>query len=405
MPLFLYKAKSPQGKIVEDALQASSKEDAASILKTKNLSPLVIRSPKISKRSIFSKRISVAEKAALCRFVATMIRSGMSIPESVDIIGKETKNKRLKKILADISYQTQKGQTISSVISRYKNDFSSTFITTIRSGEQSGTLDKAFDYLSQQLTASYDLSQKVKGSLMYPAVIIFAMIANSLLMGVFVLPKISSAFLKLDMPLPPYTKFILQIGQFSGEHSLGVLLVTFLVIASLIAMVFIKSTRDILLALLGKIPAISKILEMVDIARFSRTLSTLLKSAVPITEALDVAADTLTRGKYKKQAKGFSAEVAKGVALSDILIQKKGIFPSTMIQTIKAGEKTGSLEKVLEELADFYEKEVDFALKRFTSLLEPVLMLAIGIVVGAMVLIMIAPIYSIIGSLQNSVQK
>ncbi len=403
MPLFIYKARGQDGKLIEDAIQASSKEDAVTALKNKNLQPLVIRTPKITKRGVFSKKISVAEKATLSRFIATMLRSGMSIPESVDIIAKETKNQRLKKVLADISFQTQKGQSISSVLSQYEDDFDSIFLTIVRSGEESGTLDKAFDYLSKQLTASYELTQKIKGSMMYPAVIVVAMIANGLLMSVFVLPKISSAFLKLDMPLPAYTKIILTAGKFTGENTALVLIFSMLSIVVFIVMLSIQKTRNAILGVFSHIPVIAKMQEQIDIARFSRTLSTLLKSAVPITEALDVSADSLTRKKFKKEAKEFSVQVSKGVALSDILIQKKGIFPSTMIQTIRAGEQSGSLEKVLEELAEFYEKEVDFTLKKFTSLLEPVLMLLIGVVVGAMVLIMIAPIYSIIGSLQSSV--
>ena len=141
-------------------------------------------------------------------------------------------------------------------------------------------------------------------------------------------------------------------------------------------------------------------MDQLDTARFARTLSTLLKSGVPIMVALDVSSDVLKQPNLKKQAKEFSAGVAKGQSLSDILSKQKRSFSGTMIQTIKAGEKTGSLEVVLEELATFYEMEVDFSLKRATALLEPLLMLIIGVAVGVMVVIMITPIYSIVGGLQ-----
>src|SRR4029079_3889492 len=136
------------------------------------------------------------------RFVSTMLRSGMSIPEAVEIIREETKNKAMQRILADISFQTQKGKSLSSVLSTYKQDFDPIFLTMVRVGEQSGTLEKSFQYLSKQLAASHELTQKVKGSMMYPAVIVVAMFGNGLIMMLFVLPKIAGAFLNLDVPLP-----------------------------------------------------------------------------------------------------------------------------------------------------------------------------------------------------------
>jgi type II secretory pathway component PulF len=165
----------------------------------------------------------------------------------------------------------------------------------------------------------------------------------------------------------------------------------------------IKKTRNIILNYFVKLPVIRKVMEQLDTARFARTLSTLLKSGVPIMVALDVASDTIKQPKLKLQAKGFSQGVSKGMSLSDILGKSKGGFPITMIQTIRAGEKTGSLEIVLEELASFYEMEVDYSLRRATTLLEPMMMLFIGIAVGAMVVMLISPIYSIVGGFENNI--
>ncbi len=146
-------------------------------------------------------------------------------------------------------------------------------------------------------------------------------------------------------------------------------------------------------------------MNQIDVAQFARTLATLLQSGVPITEALNVSSDSLSQPQLRHQAKGFSESVSKGKSLSDILGENKQVFPTIMVQTIKTGEKTGTLEEVLKELADFYESEVEHQLKRITSLLEPVLMLVVGIIVGAMVIMIIAPIYSIIGNLETSMQK
>jgi type IV pilus assembly protein PilC len=310
----------------------------------------------------------------------------------------------MRKVLADISSETSKGKTISSVLANYKKDFDSVFLTMIKAGEQSGTLEEAFNYLSEQLAASYDLNQKVKGALMYPAVIIVAMIGEGILMFVFVLPKISDVFLKMDIDLPTYTRIIFGIGTFTDKY-------TGLVIGSIIAsaiiaflIVYLKTTRNILIGLIAKIPVVKKIFDQIDIARFSRTLSTLLKSGVSIMESLDVAVGSMGQEKMKRMGRKFSEGVGKGQNLSDILMESKSIFPAVVVQTIRAGEKTGNLEDVLLDMADFYEKEVDHSLKRLTSLLEPILMMAIGIAVGVMVIVMMAPIYSIMGNLQEAAQ-
>ncbi|OGM28296.1 hypothetical protein A2801_02455 [Candidatus Woesebacteria bacterium RIFCSPHIGHO2_01_FULL_41_10] len=404
MALYSYKARDEAGKIITDAIESTSRSTAAALLKGQGLQVMTVKSVGgIS--SIFAGKVSVAEKAAFCRFMGTMLRSGMSLPEAVEIIRQETKNKKMQQVLADLSNQTQKGKSVSSVLEGYKNDFDPVFLTMIRAGEESGTLEQSFDYLSAQLTQTHELTQMIKGSLMYPAVIIVAMIGNGLMMAIFVLPRIAGAFLKLDVPLPAYTRIILGMGQFFGNNVALVLIMTFLLGASAVASFIIPKTRKIIIRVLAKMPVISFLVKQIDVARFARTLSTLLKSGVPIIEALDVSAESISQPYMKAEAKRFSAAVSKGESLSSILTLNKRVFPTIMIQTIRAGEQSGSLEVVLAEVAVFYEKEVEFSLKRLTSLLEPVLMLLIGVVVGVMVIMMIAPIYSIIGGLQTTIQS
>ena len=308
----------------------------------------------------------------------------------------------MQKILADVSFQTRKGRSLSSVLAQYKNDFDSVFLTIVTAGEQSGTLEKSFDYLAKQLLASYEFSQKVKGSLMYPAVIIAAMIGEGFLMMFFILPRLSSVFLSLNIDLPLATKLILDAGNFIGQNTLLVLGAS---VALFIFMAFLfiySKTRRVIIQSLGRLPAVNKMMGEIDIARFSRTLAILLKSGVPIIQSLDVSANSLAQPKWKESAKTFSARVAKGESLADVLLDEKSKFPVVLAQAIRTGEETGSMDVVLEELADFYEKEVDFSLKRITSLLEPVLMLLIGVAVGVMVILMVTPIYSIVGGLDNA---
>lgn len=404
MPLYKYKAKDKKGEIIEDVVQAGSKKEAVAFLKSDDYQILTIKDLENKDISLFGGGISVSEKAAFCRFMATMLRAGLPLPEAVDIIRQESQSKKMKQVLFDISFHIRKGETLSSVLSKYKTHFDSVFLTMIRAGEESGTLEKSFDYLAKQLLASYELSQKVKSSMMYPAVIVCAMIANAMIMLGFVLPKMSDVFLSLNVELPTLTRFVLQTGKSVGENMALTFGAFFAILFFVILLFLIRSTREAIVTFLVKLPVISKVMDQLDTARFARTLSTLLKSGVPIMVALDVSADVLKQPGLHKQAVEFSEGVAKGESLSEILKTKRRSFPVTMIQTIKAGEKTGSLELVLEELAAFYELEVDYSLKRATSLLEPLLMLVIGVAVGGMVVLMITPIYSIVGGLEGGIK-
>ena len=400
MSLYKYKAKDKEGKVIEDVVQAANKKEAALFLKSEDLQTLTIK--RLGKKGIgiFGGGVSVSEKAAFCRFMATMLRAGLPLPEAIDILRQETQSRKLKEVLFDVSFHIRKGETLSSILATYKEEFDPVFLTMIKAGEESGTLEKSFDYLSKQLLTSYELSQKVKSSMMYPAVIIAAMIANAGIMLGFVLPKMSEVFLSLNVELPTVTRFIFNVGKGIGENLAVTFGAFFSVLFIFVLLFLIRRTRVVIFSFLVRLPVISKVMDQLDTARFARTLSTLLKSGVPIMVALDVSSDVLKQPNLKKQAKEFSAGVAKGQSLSDILSKQKRSFSGTMIQTIKAGEKTGSLEVVLEELATFYEMEVDFSLKRATALLEPLLMLIIGVAVGVMVVIMITPIYSIVGGLQ-----
>ncbi|KKQ52253.1 hypothetical protein A2865_02275 [Candidatus Woesebacteria bacterium RIFCSPHIGHO2_01_FULL_39_17] len=401
MPLYKYKAKDKEGKVIEDVVQAGNKKEAVSFLQSDEFQILTIKALEKGGINIFGGGISVSEKAAFCRFLATMLRAGLPLPEALDIIRQETQSRKLKEVLFDTTFHIQKGESISSVLARYKEDFDAVFLTMVKAGEESGTLEKSFDYLAKQLLSSYELSQKVKSSMMYPAIIIAAMIANAGIMLGFVLPKMSDVFLSLNVELPVVTRFVLNLGKGVSENLALTLGAFFSMIFIFIMLFLIKKTRTAIFSFLVKLPVISKVMDQLDTARFARTLSTLLKSGVPIMIALDVSSDVLKQPHLKKQAKDFSAGVAKGESLAEILTKHKKSFPVTMVQTIRAGEKTGSLEVVLEELASFYEMEVDYSLKRATALLEPLLMLIIGIAVGVMVVIMITPIYSVVSGLEG----
>lgn len=401
MTLYSYKVKTQKGDLFEDLIQAPSIKDAASSLVSDGYKILTIKKVEQTIGGMMSGSISISEKATFCRFLATMLRAGLPLPEAIDIIKEETKNRKLKKVMMDISFEVRKGKTISSVLSKYKKDFDPVFLTMVKAGEESGTMDKSFDYLSKQLIMTYELIQKVKGAMMYPIVILCAMFAMVVVMMVFVLPKLATVFFELNVKLPPATKFVMDVGVFIGKYTTEVIVGVFAAAFVVFMLFTIQKTKDVIFDFFMKLPAIKGIVIQIDIARFSRTLSTLLSSGVPIMTCLEVCSNIVRQPALRKQTKLFGVGVAQGKQLSEIILTGKQVFPATVVQTIKAGEKSGSLEQVLEEMAGFYEREVDFNLKKLTSLLEPLLMLVIGVAVGVMVVIMITPIYSLVGGSSN----
>lgn len=404
MPLFEYKATNKKGKIIQGRLTASSASEVAALLKRKNLAPLAIKPINHQKISLplFSKKIRLPalEKINFCRYMATIIKAGLPLLQAVELIAEESTDKGMKRIITDIHYQLEAGQSLSSSFARYPDIFDEVFLAIIKSGEESGTLEQSFEYLSDQLYGDYEMRQKTKGMLYYPLVIISTMFAVGCLMLVFILPRIAEVFLGMNVKLPFYTRLLFHFSLFIKTH-------LYLFFASLVSSIFVifllfksKKGKKLLIKLFSLLPFFSHFLEQVDLARFNRLLSTLLNCGVPITDSLKIATGSLSQPKYSKLSQVFEKELTRGVPLSQIFKKAKAGFPPIMIRLVAVGEKTGNLEKLLLNLAIFYENEIDLGLKNFLSLLEPILMLIIGIAVGAMVVSIIAPIYSILGSLK-----
>lgn len=409
MSVFKYKAKDKSGKIKEGVLVALNKKEAGAQLRGQQLSPLFVKEVKGQgdrKGGLnfsFNRKVSLIEKANLCRYLATMINSGLALTEAVEVIADETTHPGMQKVLGDVRASLQSGQPLSTAFAKHPEVFDGVFLTLVKAGEESGTLGKSFDYLGKQLYSDYDLNQRVKSTLAYPIVIILATMGLGVSMLVFVVPKISPILLNLhrEFPLPTYTLMVLKAGLFLSKNILFFLGGLVLSLFGL-GMIFSKPKgKRVLGDFLSRIPFFGQLFSKLVLGRFNRTLSTLLKSGVPIIDSLRVAANTLTLPQYKNMGDIFTKEVEKGVALSEIL-KKSNLFPSMMIRMVSTGEKTGALDKLLLDLATFYEEEVSNSLKTLTSVIEPIMMLFIGLGVAVMVISVIAPIYSFVGSLSES---
>lgn len=356
--------------------------------------------PAADAKTLVKKTIPLIEKGNFCRYFGTMIRSGTPILEAVDILSEDTQNKNLAAILRKIKDDLQKGKTLGESFRQFPHSFDEIFLTVIRAGEESGTLERSLDYLGKQILADYYLLQKVKGALLYPLVIIVAMIVMGFIMLGFVLPRIAKVFLSSGLPIPGVTKIIFNVSLFFQQYMIFII-VGFIVGIAGLAVFFLKGKgKAMVQKVLPRVPLVKKVFADLDIARFCRVLGTLLQSGVPIVHALKIASATLTLPKYIKIGAKLEAEVAKGASIKDILHKQGAGFPKMVTGMIAVGEEAGSLEKILFDISDFYDQEVDASLKNFTTVLEPALMIGVGIVVAFMVLSIITPIYSLVGSLQ-----
>ncbi|MCX8009112.1 MAG: type II secretion system F family protein, partial [Patescibacteria group bacterium] len=396
-----YKAIDKDKHIIEGVISAKTKKEAADHLGNQSLTPLIIK--EVREKFLIGGTIPEVDKITFCRYIHIMLATGLSISEGIDVLKRETKHPLMKRILSDMQYGLEQGQSLSAIFERYPSVFESYFITLMKAGEASGKLAEVFEYLEIQLRSEYNLKSKVKGALLYPAIVFLAMIGIGILMFFFILPQIGKVFLSLSLPLPFMTKFMFQLSIVLSGYIIPIAFGVFGGIVVFFFAIKTKTFKDTVIGILGQIPLIKKLIKKVDLARFCRIFSTLIRSAVPITDALEISFSLLTWKQYRSLSPHICDEIRKGKALA-VVMKETNIFPSLFVQMVAAGEKTATLDETLGDLAVFYEQEVEEEVKGLTQIIEPVMMLCVGVAVGVMILSIIAPIYSVVGNFQQTMQ-
>jgi len=407
MPKYFYTAKSSEGVTKTGSLSAKDTHQLARALKKKGLvliKAVSEKEPDDSKKEFnlalpFLGRVSLVDKMMVTRNLEVMIASGLPLARSLNILANQAKNKRLKQALLEIKEKISKGQTFSEALAQYPDIFSELFHNMVKVGEESGTLADVLKMLSLQLDREHQLKSKIQGAMMYPAVVISAMIGIGILMLVVVVPQISATFKDLGIELPVTTQFIISIGLFLSEK-------WYLMIVGLVALVFgflklikTKDGKRAVDTVVLKLPIISPIIRKSNAATTIRTLSSLIAAGVPIVRSLEIVAGTLGNVHFKNAISQSAEKVRKGSELSDALREYQDIYPINVIQMIKVGEETGATSKVLANLAEYFEEEVTSATQNLASVIEPILMLIVGAVIGFFAISMIQPMYSMLEGL------
>lgn len=343
----------------------------------------------------FINRISFLEKILFARNLALMIKTGLPLRESITTIQEQTESKTFKKVLDDILKSVDNGQSLAASLSRHPETFDSLYINMIKAGEESGTLEESLGHLISQLEKSQSLRTKVQAALLYPSIVFSAVIILSLGLIFFVLPKIIPVFQSLNIELPLTTRILIQFTKIIQNYGLLILLGVAALMVILVLLSRIQSVRFQLHKFFLKLPIIGLISKNVNLSQFSRTLNTLLKSGLPVVSALDITRTTLGNLVYQRELERILSEVQEGKSISDYLIKRKVVFPIMVSRLVKVGEKTGALEETLLYIGDFYEIEIDKSLKSLSTILEPILLIIVGLAVGFIALAIITPIYGI----------
>lgn len=348
-------------------------------------------------------RVKLSDLSIFCRQFSTMVDAGVSLVRCLSVLSEQTQSPKLRRIIMDVEQEVQSGQTLSRALSKYPNVFSNLFVGLIRAGEVGGALEESLQRLSTFLEKDMELRRKVRGAMTYPCIVLVVALAIVIGLVTFILPKFMSLFLELEMKegdMPIMTVMLMNFSHFltSKWWIMLLIVITFLVTFRMFTRT--RVGRRVYDRIKLTAPVFGKLNHKICLARFSRTLATLLVSGVPILQALETVAGTVANDIIGDAILEARSRIREGDRIADPL-QKSKMFPPMVVQMISIGEESGALDQMLTKIAEFYESEVDAALQSLTSAIEPVLIVFLGGAVGFIVISMFLPLISIIQNLSS----
>lgn len=340
-------------------------------------------------------RVSFVQKMMFVHNLYIMIKAGLSIVDALRILGAQTENRTLKAAILGIKSQVEKGQPLSEVLTNFPRIFPSIYVAMIAAGEMSGKLETSLLQVGEQMKKSHELTSRIRGALIYPIVVLIAMTLIGIGMVEFVLPKLIGLFADFHAELPLATRILIGVVQFNQKYG-AFTLAGFIGLISLCVWLVRKPVvKRQVHAFNLHLPIFGSIIKKINISRFTLTLSSLLSSAIPIIEAVKITAKAQTNLMYREAIDSTADILRKGQPLAEALAVYPKLFPPMVTQMIMVGEQTGEVENMLSELAEYYGNEVDMTMKNFSVIIEPVIILALGLGVGGVAVAVIMPIYSL----------
>lgn len=400
MPSYTYAGRDPYGKTVKGVLEGVSESDALNRLRERGviISSIATAAPKVSlmeRLNVSVAKVGLRDLAVFSKQFSAMVDGGLTMIKTLRILEKQSTNKRLQTILGEISQDVQSGTSLSSAMAKHLRIFSQLYVSMVRAGEESGTLDGTLRRLAEHLEKEVALHDQIVAASRYPTVIGVIVVAITTGILYYLVPQFKNIFDQLggDLPLP--TKMLVAMSNFIKSYWY-LLLGLFLALPWAYHTYYSTATgRAVIDRLKLRLPVFGELIRKVSIARFSRTLSTLLSSGVPIIRALSIVEETAGNYVLEKAIQGVRNSLKEGQAISPPL-EASGVFPMMVTSMVSVGEESGSLDGMLGKIADFYEAEVEAMVKGLTSLLEPILMVVMGVVVGGIVISLYLPMFKMV---------
>jgi len=398
MPAFTYTARTAQGELKTATIEAPTREDVVAQLRRQRLSVVKVDEEAKAKKPRRGS-IKMRDVVIFTRQFSTMINAGLPLVQALDILAKQTDNKNLSNVTRSVVFDVESGHTVADALAKHPNAFSDLYVNMVAAGEAGGILDTILMRLATFLEKNDALVRKVKGAMIYPGVIMSVAFLAITVLLLFVIPVFESMFASVGLALPLPTRIVMGLSRFLKSY-------WYLIGAGGFGFTILfrryyktPSGKLAIDKLMLKLPVLGDVLRKSAVSRFTRTLGTLISSGVSILDGLEITAKTAGNRVIQDAIMASRSSIASGETIAQPL-QKSNVFPPMVISMIAVGEQTGGLDEMLSKIADFYDEEVDAAVSGLLSLLEPVMIVFLGVVVGGMVVAMYLPIFDMINAVQ-----
>src|SRR3989344_250730 len=413
MALFTYSAAKQNGEVIKGEKEAENEKSLAQLLKSEGLFLLQAKKAGgkgslVSKINVsinlgeaFSriKPIGIVDKMFFTRNLGVMVSAGLSLTRALDALAEQTANAKFRDILKDVNGSIIKGKSLAESLKAHEKVFGTLFVNMVEVGETTGKLTLVLKLLANQMKKDYDLRKRVRGAMLYPSIIISALVIIGGLMMVYVVPTLTQTIKELGVELPLTTQIVIYVSDFMVRYTLWIILGLMLIVVLLWRALKTQKGKTFFDTYILKTPIFGSLIQKFNSARFTRTLAYLITSGVPIVRSLEITSSILGNTLFQRAAKNAAGEIQKGKQLNEILSAETAIFQPIVIQMVKVGEETGKLSSLLLRIALFFEEDVNETTKNLSTIIEPLLMVVIGVAVGFFAISMLQPIYGSLGNI------
>ncbi len=393
MAEFQYRVITPEGKEKKGTMEGKSVEQVSGVLKAQKNVILSVSEASLMSRDInfsLGGRVSARDYSIFCRQFVSIISAGVSIINALEMMRDQTENRTLKKALGEVYEDVSKGESMAGAMKKHSKVFPSMLCNMVEAGEASGSMEVAFERMAVQFEKENKLKQSVKKAMIYPIVLLVVMVGVLFLMMIWVIPNFMGMFAELDTELPPITQAVVNMSDFVIAKWWLILLAVAAAIALFKAYAASPSGKFVLGGIALKIPVFGKLQTKSECARLGRTLCTLLGAGVPMMDAIEITGRSMENVHYKKAMMDAKDQVMRGMALSRPL-KTCGLFPPMVVHMVSIGEETGNIETMLENVANYYEDDVQVATEQVMALMEPMIIVVMAIVVGVLIMAIMQP--------------